>query len=144
MSVLDLDGFFNPDFMSDWNQRVLPFKKLRIFKVLKWASNSDDPGAGNKARQQEVTSLDDADIVSSQFKDDPDKHMVVLDIDIPAVLIPSSTPGHSHLYIQSSMDWETYQRLLVALSDAGVIQPGYAGASITRGFTAVRLPWVSK
>jgi hypothetical protein len=37
-----------------------------------------------------------------------------------------------------------YARLLRALRDAGVIQPGFARQLKARGFTALRLPWVKK
>lgn len=72
------------------------------------------------------------------------RHTVMLDIDVPAVLVPSSTPGHSHLYIDAAMEWPVLEALLKALANAGVIEPGYAGASISRGATFLRLPWVRK
>jgi hypothetical protein len=71
-------------------------------------------------------------------------HYPVLDLDIPARLIPSSTSGHSHLYIDKLLSWSQYKELLTALANAGIIEDGYAGASIARGHTAVRLPWVTK
>jgi hypothetical protein len=37
-----------------------------------------------------------------------------------------------------------YFRLLDALAECGVIQPGYAEASKRRGGTALRLPWIKK
>jgi hypothetical protein len=60
----------------------------------------------------------DAQVVSSEIYD-TDRHAPVLDIDVPAYLVPSSTPGHSHLYI-------------------------YVKASIRRRHTAVRVPWLKK
>lgn len=71
-------------------------------------------------------------------------HKPVLDLDLPAKLLPSSTPGHFHLLIDKEMTWETYARLLDALVDAGVVEPGFVNASRARGYTAVRLPWVHK
>ncbi|MEO2133362.1 hypothetical protein [Microbacterium sp.] len=71
-------------------------------------------------------------------------HKVVLDIDIPAKLVPSSTPGHSHLYIDKAMPWGDYFELLSVLADVGLIERGYFDASIARGHTAARLPWVKK
>lgn len=73
-----------------------------------------------------------------------DAHRVVLDIDLPCKLIPSSTPGHHHLYIDAPMSWEVYRQLLEVLAKAGIIEPGYAKASIERGHTCVRLPWIRK
>lgn len=71
-------------------------------------------------------------------------HYPVLDLDLPARLLPSSTPGHGHLYIDRLLRWEQYAVLLDALGEAGILQPGYVSASKKRGHTAVRLPWVSK
>lgn len=71
-------------------------------------------------------------------------HAPVLDIDIPATLVPSSTEGHSHLYLDVAMTWTQYCKLLDLLSEVGIIEEGYRNASIARGFTAARLPWVKK
>jgi hypothetical protein len=68
----------------------------------------------------------------------------VLDLDLPAQLIPSSTPGHFHLYLDVELSHSTYMDLLTALAAAGIIERGYADASRERGYTAVRLPWVRK
>lgn len=73
-----------------------------------------------------------------------EKHKLILDLDHPAMLIPSTTPGHSHLYVDVEISWERYAALLLALAEAGVIERGYADASLARGFTSVRLPWVKK
>ena len=71
-------------------------------------------------------------------------HRPVLDIDFPAALVPSTTPGHFHLYLDRLMSWRMYEQLLEALADAGIIERGYATASTERGYSSVRLPWVSK
>ena len=65
-------------------------------------------------------------------------------LDGPAVLVPSSTPGHSHLYIDVPMTWEQYEAILTALADAGVMEQGYYRASKLRKGTHLRLPWVRK
>ena len=62
----------------------------------------------------------------------------------PAFVIPSSTPGHGHLYVDKAMPWNTYQTLLNKLVELDVLEPGYVGASEERGWTCVRLPWVRK
>jgi hypothetical protein len=71
-------------------------------------------------------------------------HNVVLDLDLSATLLPSSTPGHFHLFIERPMTWETYLNLIDAMVAAGLVEPGYRDASATRGHTAVRLPWIKK
>jgi hypothetical protein len=75
---------------------------------------------------------------------DASHHKVVLDIDLPAKLIPSSTEGHFHLYIDKEISWGAYVTLLQALAGAGILEQGYVNASLERGLTAVRLPWVRK
>lgn len=71
-------------------------------------------------------------------------HRPILDIDFPAELIPSSTDGHFHLYLDKPMTWKQYKKLLNVLSEVGVIEHGYARASIDRGYSSTRLPWVKK
>jgi len=89
-------------------------------------------------------SAHEANLITSIVADNSGMHRPVLDIDVPCVLVPSSTPGHFHLYIDKPMSWKTYHALLCALGEAGILEGGYVGASIERGHTAVRLPWVSK
>jgi hypothetical protein len=72
------------------------------------------------------------------------QHKPVLDIDLPVQVLPSSTPGHSHLFIDKELTWEQYTRLLYVLADIGIIETGYRTASLVRGYTAVRLPWIKK
>ncbi len=73
-----------------------------------------------------------------------DLHRPVLDLDFPAKLVPSSTEGRYHLYLDKALTWPQYQCLLWALQQAGILEPGYVSASIHRGHTSVRLPWVKK
>ena len=122
--------------------RPMPFDLLKKFKVLKWGC--DDSEAGVIDEREEVASLNDADVVSSEYLKIPGFHTLALDIDVPAALIPSSTPGHSHLFINTQMSWDQYEAVLDALAVAGILEPGYVGASKARKATAVRLPWVSK
>lgn len=75
---------------------------------------------------------------------DYNMHRPILDIDFGAALIPSSTEGHFHLYLDKPMTWKNYKRLLNVMSEVGVIEPGYARASIERGYSSTRLPWVKK
>lgn len=93
-------------------------------------------------RWAESSSKEDANLISSYCKDG--MHRPVLDFDVPARLIPSSTPGHSHLYIDKPMTWEQYEHLLIVMVDAGILEPGYVGASINHSASHVRPPWVKK
>lgn len=72
------------------------------------------------------------------------RHAVALDLDVPARLVPSSTPGHSHLYIDVPMDWADYVTLLRLLAKVGIIEQKYAEASIRQGATYLRPEGVEK
>jgi hypothetical protein len=71
-------------------------------------------------------------------------HMPVLDLDFPCELIPSSTPGHFHLYMNKTVGWESYRTMLEAMAEAGVLEEGYVKAAIHHGGTYVRKPGVLK
>ena len=93
--------------------------------------------------------LDGANLVSSIRKDtlpgeEGDRHAVLLDLDVPAFLIPSSTPGHSHLYINKALEQDKYFKLLDVLAECGILEQGYVDASKSQGGTFLRLPWVKK
>lgn len=95
---------------------------------------------------ENTTNLREANTITSQVMNTgvANLHRVVLDIDRECTVIPSTSPGHYHLYIDAVMPWEVYSRLLAVLAEAGVIEPGYNGASQERGYTRVRLPWIKK
>lgn len=71
-------------------------------------------------------------------------HRPVLDIDFPAHLIPSTTEGHFHLYLDKTMTWGNFEKLLLVMGEVGLLEQGYVDASIARGYSSVRLPWVKK
>ena len=74
----------------------------------------------------------------------PSKGVLNLDVGCDYALIPSTTPDHYHLILDVNLPWEKYKRLLRLFADAGVIEPGYAGASIHKGYSAIRPPWIRK
>lgn len=119
-------------------------KARRLYKVLEAGSynvvdhqNIITPG------HDEIASIAEAHVVSS-LSPSGAHHRPVLDLDIPATLVPSSTPGHSHLYLDVDVTWAQYMMLLAALAAAGIIEQGYVKTSIQRGYTCVRLPWIRK
>ena len=71
-------------------------------------------------------------------------HRPVLDLDMRARLTLSSTPGHHHLYIDRRMSWDDYVKLITVMAEVGLLEPGYVKASIARGYTATRVPWLTK
>ena len=132
---------------------------LAAYVVTKWGTGSDAPDPGT---DRETGNLEEAHVVSSLIKGtigEPDsvaelfgvtapggRHHVVLDIDHPAWLVESTTPGHSHLYVEipDGVEWKHYEDFLNAAMGIGLIEPGYYEVSRKRGHTDVRLPWISK
>lgn len=117
---------------------------LRLFRVTTW---DEDSSVTYSQEQREQAPIQDANISTSLREDTSgpvQKHALLIDLDVPAYLVPSSTPGHSHLYVDVCIPEPTYFRLLDVLAEAGVIQHGYANSSKHRGGTALRLPWVKK
>jgi hypothetical protein len=84
----------------------------------------------------------DANLLSSLCQDG--QHRPVLDFDIPARYVPSSTPGHGHLYIDKPLSWEQYSKLLAVLGEVGILEAGFVGAALRRGATFVRPEGVTK
>ena len=132
---------------------LMPFLTNVLYTVHQWVSHSSgDEKVQESSDITETTNLDLADIVTSKQRKirysrnyDPEYfHTPVLDIDVPAMLVPSSTPGNHHLYIDVPMTWSQYKRLLNVMCEVGILEPGYVNASKERGFTAVRLPWIRK
>lgn len=81
---------------------------------------------------------DDANLV---FSGRPDGlHAPAIDLDIAAFMVPSSTLGHSHLYINNPVSWWRYRRLLRELFMCGIINEGFYKASIERKGTFLRRP----
>lgn len=89
-----------------------------------------------------VESLDEANLISSLTTEG--KHRPNLDIDFPAELIPSSTPGHYHLYLNIDLTRQQYDKLIDVLEEVGIIERGIKKAYYARGMTLTRKPGVKK
>lgn len=92
-------------------------------------------------------SLKQAEVILSTVEGDykgEKLHKPVLDIDMAVAVLPSSTEGHHHLFIDHEMTWSQYEKLLTVLADVGIIERGYLGACKARKHSAVRLPWIKK
>ncbi|GEM_PF-3020897 len=92
--------------------------------------------------KREQVPEDRANVISSLTDDG--RHMPVLDIDRPARYVPSSTPGHGHLYIDVPMSWWRYRMLLRQLYKAGIIEKGFYDLALRRKQTFLRRPGVTK
>lgn len=81
-------------------------------------------GYGNRWTTESRNEDPDGNLVSSLLEGS-DLHAPVIDLDMPHRLIPSSTKGHAHLYIDQAITWRQYKRILRALYKAGLIQEGW-------------------
>lgn len=90
------------------------------------------------------TTEENANLVSSVQVDSTGRptglHLPVIDVDLPCDFVPSSTPGHGHLYIDKALTWDQYRILLHVLMVLGIVEPGYVAVSEKRGATFVRKP----
>ena len=80
----------------------------------------------------------------SQDTEHDDIHWPCIDLDLPARLVPSSTKGHFHLYIDRPVMWDAYVKLLDALVNADLVEVGYRDAAVAQGGTTVRMPHIKK
>ena len=131
--------------------RAMKYDFAKPHTVLKKADGGETVYVTNPdAIVADDVQLEEATLLTSRHKYGRAKsggkgmHRVVLDIDHDAALIPSTTPGHFHLMIDVTMEFEKYEKLLTALAAAGIIEQGYANASIARGYSAIRPPWEKK
>lgn len=122
------------------------YRKRITYKVNRWGGDSSDPAF---PEDRERADWGVADVVSSEAADlwpcvEGGWHRPVLDLDFPHHYEPSSTPGHGHLYLDTPVEWRRYRKLLDAMEECGILEPGYVAASKARKATFVRLPWRKK
>lgn len=107
---------------------------------LKGKSSGEDGHEDGEIRNP--ATKETANLISSLCQDG--QHRPVMDFDIPARYVPSTTAGHGHLYIDKPLSWEQYQKVLNVLAEVGILEAGYVGAAIRRGASFVRPEWVKK
>lgn len=127
--------------------------KRKYFKSrLNDTKNAKNPDGTYEPNPKEPTTEAEANLVSSLADDGLNeqrlnydrRHYPVLDLDFPCELVPSSTPGKFHLYMDKEVTWLLYQPVLTAMAAAGILEPGYVGASIAAGATFVRKKGIKK
>ena len=82
-------------------------------------------------------------LMSSQIKGST-SHYLILDIDHPAWLVPSSTPGHSHLFIDKKVKSEAFKDIIESLHSGGLLADGNMRQLYAYGSQFLRLPGVKK
>ena len=109
----------------------------RVTLNLKVWSTRGDYGLPTERHVAEVKAPVESNVISSMLPNG--NHAPVLDIDIPHRLVPSSTTGHSHLFLDIELTPAEYGVLLQALVRAGVVEKGYYESYRNLGFTCARM-----
>ena len=110
----------------------------------------DEPVVAEVEEANVITSVIEAKLPEFLYDEEQEfvggacQHAPVLDLDIPCILLPSTTPGHHHLIIDHPMDWGQYLNLMAAMVHAGILEQGYFEATKARGYSSIRLPWVQR
>lgn len=110
---------------------------------LTWTNHSD---GYETVRMLLPVAYPDGHYVSSQVVDEflpsarvlDGAHAPVFDIDREVHLVPSSTPGHFHLYCPQPTTWRRYKKAMKAMAKAGIVDPEWVRLSIARKFGLVR------
>lgn len=130
--------------MNQPRKKESGFWGRRVYEVDEWKLGSSRNGQPNwNDGRVEVTFAEDAVLVSSEQLEN-DGHLPVLDLDIPHHYVPSTTPGHGHLYLDTPLTTFEYGELLEVLQRLRIIEPGFRQGFIERGATFARLPWIFK
>lgn len=127
-------------------QRLVRISEL--WKNVAWGVSSGDAAMQYDDRHR-AEGVDDAEAIGSRTRpvhvgQTEEWHRPMLDFDFPVAAVPSSTPGHTHVYIDRALTWEQYEKVLRVLGEVGLLEEGYVRASIARRSTFLRLPWVKK
>lgn len=117
-------------------------RKLRMTGWLKKAfSDSEAPDFVENAAPGDISTSDTHphNMILSKTRHTLDfggnDHYPVIDLDGPVRVVPSSTIGHYHLFIDKTCSWDDYIVFLKAAERIGLLEPGYVRASIARGYT---------
>lgn len=136
---------------SDAGQRYSQFVRDLHTCEVSFSDDSEDFETDDVAKiLRDNTPLIDSNSVGSRVVSDDRyighyaAHKPVLDLDMDVLVVPSSTPGHHHLYIDKAMPWPEYSLLMNVLAHVGILQTGYVRASHYRAESFLRTPWTRK
>lgn len=136
-----MSRFGQLDFDEHPFKTFIDFCRRQVSGVTVFRGASDNPDAPDEPL--EPAKMADSNVVCSHMKEG-DLHLPMFDIDMPAMLLRSTTRNHYHLYIDKPMTWENYVKLLDVMAEVGILEAGYVAASKRRGHTSLRPPWVKK
>lgn len=121
--------------------------------------STDSQLPGDDIEPRVVDNTDRANAWSSESRYDSDTHYPCFDVDRELIFgqrlvldlmfpghrkVPSTTPGHFHVYHDEPMKWGDYFHNLNTLVECDIVEPGYRDAALSRKATFVRMPHVKK
>ena len=125
---------------GDWRTAERLWNGRKLYKIDQHARDRTYDRSAQEEKMSE-RSAPDADLISSRCLGlEEEMHMPAIDIDLPVYAVRSDTPGHSHLYIQQQMHWDSYLQLLKAMAVAGIVEPNYVQMSEARGASFLYMP----
>lgn len=133
--------------LAEWDatevakNRTMSHLARENFKVTSEEFHADRPDLKPKV----VENLEDANLIDSRIPGKPGFHLPIFDFDgMDCTLVPSSTPGNAHLYINKEVEFEKFLKVLEAMAEAGLIQWGFYRLTKLRGAAYARKPGVKK
>ena len=127
-------------------ERFAPEPDLPDFMVgnqLVDCANLDTVEYTHESHNVDTDDITKANLISSKVKGKK-AHKPIFDLDSPAALIPSSTPGHFHLYLDKELSEEQMGMLVNTLWQVGLIAEGNLNQWDRFRGQFLRLPWVKK
>lgn len=76
--------------------------------------------------------------------EDPSTDGMRIELGVPAYLLPSSTAGHHHAYIDVEMKWRPYRALCKAMASVGLLEEAFVDLTISHGMSMLIRPGLTK
>jgi hypothetical protein len=75
---------------------------------------------------------------------DPSSGGMSLELGVPVQILPSSTPGHHHVYIDAEMKWRPYRALCKAMVRVGLLESAFVDLMISHSMSMLLRPGLTK
>lgn len=128
--------------MSDLVGRPLPLLPQPPMRLLAWFDENASPETKKYGGHIHVNQGPDGQGPNSVLSRTTvaGVHLPILDDDRGLFhVIPSSTPGHQHVYINQPLEAEKWIELLKLLAEVNIVDPKWAKASIEQGTATLRM-----
>lgn len=142
--LVELQEVLDRHRVYDEGDRKAFLDSLSLPRRLYWLDRIGTSAQQTKDWPVDVQDSVNANLISSEIAEKNGIHAPALDLDFPCTLVPSTTPGHYHLYLDKAMTWDEYVMMLRILAVVGILEEGYVKAAIKRKKTLLRAPWVKK